>query len=54
MPTEGDEIIKYGKVRMPILEQIGLENIQIRLLPGDKVAEMYLANQKMDIGLLEL
>lgn len=54
MPTEDNHIIKYGKVRMPILEQIGLENIQIRLLPGDMVAEMYLSNQKMDIGLLEL
>ncbi len=54
MPTEKNEIISYGVARMPILENLGLENIQIRLLPGDKVAELYLANQKMDIGQLRL
>ncbi len=54
MPTEKKEINSYGVAKMTILEQLGLENIQIRLLPGDLVAEMYLANQKMDIGLLYL
>ena len=54
MPTEGNKIIKYGKVRMPILEQLGLENIQIRLLPGDEVAELYLENKKIDVERLEL
>ena len=54
MPTEKDHIVSYGVAKMQILEDLGLENIQIRLLPGDVVAELYLSNQKMNIKQLGL
>lgn len=54
MPTEKNEIIKKGTVRMPMLEALGLENIQIRLIPASMLYERYLAKGKIDIGLLEL
>ena len=54
MPTEKNEIIKKGTARMPMLEALGLENIQIRLIPANMLYERYLAKRKIDIGLLEL
>lgn len=54
MPTEKNEIIKKGTARMPMLEALGLENIQIRLIPANMLYERYLAKGKIDIGLLEL
>ncbi len=54
MPTEKNEIIKKGTARMPMLEALGLENIQIRLIPATMLYERYLAKGKIDIGLLEL
>lgn len=54
MPTEKNEIIKKGTARMPIIEALGLENIQIRLIPASMLFERYLAKGKIDIGLLEL
>lgn len=54
MPTENTEIIKKGVARMPMLEALGLENIQIRLIPASMLYERYLAKGKIDIGLLEL
>ena len=54
MPTEKVEIIKKGIAKMPMLEEIGLENIQIRLLPAVMLYDFYLNQKKMDISLLEL
>lgn len=54
MPTEKNEIIKKGTARMPMLEALGLENIQIRLIPASMLYERYLAKGKLDLGLLEL
>ena len=54
MPTEKDEIIKKGTARMPMLEALGLENIQIRLIPADMLYDCYLSRKKMAIGKLEL
>ena len=54
MPTDKNEIIKKGMARMPMLEALGLENIQIRLIPAGMLYEHYLAQTKIDIGLLEL
>lgn len=54
MPTEKDEIIKKGTAKMPMLEALGLENIQIRLMPATKMYKCYLTQTKIDIGLLEL
>lgn len=54
MPTEKNEIIKKGTARMPMLEALGLENIQIRLIPASVLYDRYLAKGKLDLGLLEL
>lgn len=54
MPAEKDEIVKKGTAKMPMLEALGLENIQIRQIPAKKIYELYLSQRKMDIGLLEL
>ena len=54
MPTEKDEIIKKGTARMPMLEALGLENIQIRLIPAKELYDHYLSQGKIDIGRLEL
>jgi len=54
MPTEKNEIIKKGTARMPMLEALGLENIQIRLIPATELYERYLAKGKIDISRLEL
>lgn len=54
MPTEKNEIIKKGTVRMAMLEALGLENLQIRLIPAIKLYDHYLSQGKIDIGQLEL
>ena len=54
MPTEKDTIIKKGIARMQMLEQLNLQSIQIRLLPAQKMYELYLAKRKMNISDLEL
>lgn len=54
MPTEKDEFVKKGVARMPMLEALGLENIQIRLIPAKLLYEKYLSNGKIDISLLGL
>ena len=39
---------------MPMLEALGLENIQIRLIPAVMLYEHYLTQSKIDIELLDL
>lgn len=54
MPTEGNEIIAKGVAKMPMLEALGLENIQIRLIPATKLYDCYLMDSHMDIKELML
>lgn len=54
MPTEKNEIINKGTVKLEILEVLGLENIQIRLMPAAMMYEYYLTRQKIDIRQLDL
>lgn len=54
MPSEGMRIVPLGSVSMDILEQLGLEQIQLRLLPATKMYDLYLSKSTMDIGDLEL
>lgn len=54
MPTDGEEIIDKGYVAMEMLHSLGLENIQVRLLPATKIYSLYTQNKKMDISLLNL
>lgn len=49
MPTEKDIIIKKGTVRLDMLGQLNLQNIQIRLLPAKKIFDCYLSKRRMDI-----
>lgn len=53
MPTEKNKINK-GMVKLEILEALGLENIQIRLVPAAMMYEYYLTRQKIDIRQLDL
>lgn len=54
MPTENEEIIKKGVARLHILEQLNLQNIQVRLLPARKMFEYYLSKRKFNIADLRL
>lgn len=54
MPSEGSEILCTGYVTMGFLQNMGLENIQIRLMPARRMYQMYLENRKMDIAELGL
>ena len=54
MPTEENEIVKKGTAKMPMLEALGLENIQIRLIPAKMLYECYLTQRKININLFEL
>ena len=54
MPTEQEQIVCKGKVCMPMLNDLGLEDIQIRLLPAALMFKHYLSNTHIDIDLLKL
>lgn len=54
MPTEGEEIINKGIVKMEMLHALKLENIQIRLIPAKMVYSLYLRHEFLDISLLSL
>lgn len=54
MPTEEKSIIHKGMASMHMLSAIGLQDIQVRLLPANIAYELYLFGKKMDISMLEL
>ena len=54
MPTNIDEIVNKGIAILPMLSALGLQDIQIRLIPAIQVYECYLSNRKFDIGKLNL
>lgn len=54
MPTEGKEIINKGKAKLDMLSNLGLEDIQIRLIPAEMLFDCYLSRKKIDIEKLEL
>lgn len=51
MPTEQPDIIRIGTVSMPMLHDLGLQNIQILLLPAGKMFTFYLSHRNMSIEL---
>ena len=53
-PKYDGEIENKGYVEIEILHELNLENIQIIMLPADKINQMYLENKKMNILLLNL
>lgn len=52
MPTEEDIIVNKGYANMDMLDALGLQHIQIRLLPAKMMYEHYLKGTKLDIALL--
>lgn len=53
-PTYGLEIENKGYVELEMLSSLGLENIQVIMLPANEINELYLKNKKMDISRLNL
>ena len=54
LPSEGSEIINKGYVNLNMLDNLGLQPIQIRMLPADSVYDYYLEGIKMDVSELDL
>ena len=54
MPTEEDAVINKGKVSLQMLDRLGLQQIEVRLLPAETAYRHYLEGTKMDISDLEL
>ncbi len=54
MPTEEKEIMNKGKAKLDMLSDLGLEDIQIRLIPADMLFNCYLSRKKIDIEKLAL
>lgn len=54
MPTEQDTVIKKGVASMQMLHDLGLQDIQIRLLPAREMYDCYLAKRVWGIERLGL
>ena len=54
LPTENSEVEEFGSVSMEMLTMLGLEKIQVRLLPAEVIYSKYLKKTKFDINLLNL
>ena len=54
MPTDSAEVVEKGTVSLAMLSNLGLQDIQVRLLPTKTVYRHYLENTKMDIKILNL
>lgn len=54
LPTENSEVEDFGSVSMEMLTTLGLEKIQVRLLPAEVIYSKYLKKAKFDINLLNL
>jgi len=54
MPTASMEIIKKGTVSLAMLKNLGLQDIQVRLLPAKIVYKHYIENTLFDIKKLKL
>lgn len=54
MPTEQQEILICGTASMEILDSLGLQQIQIRKLPAERMYQLYLTRKTMDVSELAL
>ncbi len=54
MPTENNEIIYKGYVSLDMLNNIGLQKIQVRMLPAKEAYDSYLNGEKINISKLKL
>ncbi|WP_432739248.1 LlaJI family restriction endonuclease [Ligilactobacillus agilis] len=53
-PTSDSSVKNFGKVKLDMLSNLGLNDIDVRFLPTDKVYDCYLKNEKLDISFLDL
>ena len=54
MPTASTEIVEKGAVSLAMLRGLGLQDIQVRLLPAETMYRHYIENTKIDIQTLNL
>lgn len=54
LPTDGPNVVNKGHVELQMLKKLGLQDIEVRLLPADQIYDCYLANRQMDIQCLDL
>ncbi len=54
MPTEEDMVVNRGIVSMKMLSNIGLKDIEVRMIPARMAYTLYLSEKRMDINLLGL
>ena len=54
LPKYTGEIENVGTAKLEILSDLGLEDIQVVMLPADKINQCYLDNKKMSIKLLNI
>lgn len=54
MPTASESIVSLGTVSLAMLSNLGLQNIQVRLLPAELMYRHYIENTKIDIQTLSL
>ena len=54
MPTAAETMEKKGVASLAMLSRLGLQDIQIRLLPAKTMYKHHIENTKMDISILEL
>lgn len=54
MPTDGKDVVVKGTASLAMLSGLGLQDIQIRLLPAETMYKHYIENTKMDISILQL
>lgn len=52
MPTEANSVISKGEAHMNMLDQLGLQRIQLRLLPAKIMYDHYLRRRPMSIDFL--
>lgn len=53
-PTETDQFMNIGESYLDMLDNLGLEKIQLIMLPSHVVYECFLCNKRLDISKLEL
>ena len=54
IPTASSDVIEKGVVSLGMLQNIGLQNIQIRLLPASTMYKHYIDNTKFNLQSLNL
>ena len=54
MPTASSEIIEKGTASLAMLRNLGLQDIQVRLLPAELMYRHYIENTRINIQALNL